>query len=87
VRTVGVRELKDSATELLRLVRDHGETVEVTYHGRAVARLVPVRQPDVPALTASEWRARADAVAARIGQHWPAGASAVEAVREQRRDL
>jgi prevent-host-death family protein len=87
VRRVGVRELKDGASELLRLVRDHGETVEVTYHGRAVARLVPMRQPDVSALTAAEWRARADALAARIGERWPAGVSAVEAVREQRRDL
>ena len=87
MRRVGIRELKDGASELLRLVRDEGETVEVTYHGRAVARLVPVRQPDAPALTAAEWRARADALAKRIGERWPAGASAVEAVREQRRDL
>jgi prevent-host-death family protein len=76
-----VRELKDGATELLRRVRDDGETVEVTYHGRVVARLVPVRQPDGPALSPAAWRAQADALAARIGRHWPDGVSAVEVVR------
>jgi prevent-host-death family protein len=87
VRTVGVRELRDGATELLRRVRDDGETIEVTYHGRVVARLVPVRDPDEPAASASAWRAQADALAVRIGRAWPADVSAVEAVREQRRDL
>jgi prevent-host-death family protein len=87
VRTVGVRELKDSATELLRRVRDDGETIEVTYRGRVVARLVPVRQPGESAASAAAWRAQADALAARIGRHWPSGASVVDAVREQRRDL
>jgi prevent-host-death family protein len=79
--------LKNGATELLRRVRDDGETIEVTYHGRVVARLVPVRESDAPAASAAAWRAQADALAARVGRSWPAGASAVEAVREQRRDL
>jgi prevent-host-death family protein len=87
MRTVGVRELKDGATELLRRVRDEAETVEVTYRGRVVARLVPVRQTDAPALSPSAWRAQADALASRIARHWPADLSAADAVREQRRDL
>jgi prevent-host-death family protein len=87
VRTVGVRELRDGATELLRRVRDDGETIEVTYHGRVVARLVPVREPDAPAASPAAWRAQADALAARIARAWPGDVSAVEAVREQRREL
>ena len=42
---VGVRELKQRASKLLRLVREEGEIVEITYHGQAVARLVPVHAP------------------------------------------
>ena len=41
--SVGVRELKQRTSALLRRVRDHGEEVDVTLHGRVIARLVPVR--------------------------------------------
>jgi prevent-host-death family protein len=38
---VGVRELKQNASAVLRRVED-GETIEVTDRGRPVARLVPL---------------------------------------------
>lgn len=38
--SVGVRELRQRASELLRRVED-GETIEVTDHGRPVALLTP----------------------------------------------
>lgn len=37
---VGIRELRDNLTKLLRRVRD-GETIEVTHHGRPVAVISP----------------------------------------------
>ncbi len=40
--SVGVRELKQHTSEVLRRVRENGETIEVTFRGRVVARLVPV---------------------------------------------
>lgn len=39
--SVGVRELRQRASELLRLV-EQGETIEITDRGRPVARLAPV---------------------------------------------
>jgi len=39
--SVGVRELRQRASELLRLV-EQGETIEITDRGRPVARLTPV---------------------------------------------
>ena len=39
--SVGVRELRQRASELLRLV-EQGETVEITDRGRAVALLTPL---------------------------------------------
>ena len=39
--TVGVRELRQRASELLRLV-EKGETVEITDRGRPVALLTPL---------------------------------------------
>jgi len=41
MRSVGVRELRQRASELLRLVAG-GETIEVTDRGRPVAVLAPV---------------------------------------------
>jgi prevent-host-death family protein len=45
VASVGVRELRQRASELLRRV-EHGESIEITDRGRPVAVLVPV--PDDP---------------------------------------
>ncbi len=42
--TIGVRELKQHASQVLRRVRERGEEIEVTHHGRVVARLVPVER-------------------------------------------
>jgi prevent-host-death family protein len=42
MKAIGIRELRQRASEYLRLV-ENGETLEVTAHGRPVARLVPVR--------------------------------------------
>ena len=41
--TVGVRELRQRASELLRLVEE-GETIEITDRGRPVALLGPLPQ-------------------------------------------
>ncbi len=80
--TVGIRELKQQASELIRLVREDGREIQITYHGKVVALLIPVEratQEDSPS-----WAAL-DHLAAEIGARWPSGISAAEAVRENRR--
>jgi prevent-host-death family protein len=84
--SVGVRELKVNASAVIRRVRDRGETVEVTHRGRVVARIVPVAAPETVASDDAVW-SDIDRLAAEIGAHWPAGFTAVDAVREGRRDL
>lgn len=44
--SVGVRELRQRASELLRLV-EQGQTIEITDRGRPVALLAPVPQGSV----------------------------------------
>lgn len=39
---VGVRELRQDASVLLARVEASGDSIEITNHGRPVARLVPV---------------------------------------------
>jgi prevent-host-death family protein len=43
--SVGIRELRDGLSRYLAEVRS-GRTVTVTDHGRPVARIVPVDEPD-----------------------------------------
>jgi prevent-host-death family protein len=86
-RSVGVRELRQHATEIVRQVRVKGATVQITYRGKVIARLIPVREvPPLPNADAGVWT-DLDRLAAEIGARWPAQVSAVEAVREGRREL
>ena len=71
---IGVRELKRHASEILRRVKEDKETVIITLRGCPVAKLVPVEDDDA-------LLAEMDELAEEIGRHWPAGVSAVEAIR------
>jgi prevent-host-death family protein len=86
MRTVGVRELKQRASQVLRQLQHGGEEVEVTHRGRVVARLVPVRRARARSRTTRAW-ATLDRVAREIGRRWPKGRAAATAVREGRRGL
>ena len=86
MQIIGVRELKERASEILRRVREDGDVFEVSYHGRVIARLVPVTQPNFENdLTgfAKNWEQLTRAISAQ----WPEGVSAVDAVREGRREF
>lgn len=80
--SVGIRELKQQTSELVRLVREEGREIQVTYRGEVVALLVPVSRPERPESEAA-W-ANLDVLAAEIGARWPASVSSVEAVAESR---
>jgi len=84
---IGVRELKEHTSQVLRRVRERGEEIEVTHHGRVIARLIPVsRERPRPRASAAAWSSL-DRVAREIGARWPKGRSAAKAVREGRREL
>jgi prevent-host-death family protein len=83
VQSIGIRELRERASEILRQVRTDGTSFEVTYHGRVIARLVPSTEPDPDASTDAFWQ-HWDLLTREISVHWPADVTAVEAVREER---
>jgi prevent-host-death family protein len=86
--SIGVRQLKEQTSQILRRVREDGETVEITYHGETIARLVPVtRQEQLDQEEIDAVWTDLDRLAAEIGEHWSDDVSAAEAVREGRRDL
>ena len=80
--TVGVRELKQQTSELIRLVRETGSEIQVTYHGKVVALLVPVNK--TKSKNASRAWTQLDSLAAEIGANWKRGVSAAGVVSEGR---
>ncbi len=85
MRSIGVRELKQRTSEIVRRVRQHGEPVEVTLRGEVVAILVPAPSPAPSAgQTGVPWTDM-DRLAREIGARWPRGVSAARAVSEARR--
>lgn len=84
MRTMGVRELRDSFSEVLRAVEEAGEIVEVTNHGRVVARLVPVQGPQLAQSEIAEIIADIDSLAAQLGARWPTGVTVQDALDDVR---
>jgi prevent-host-death family protein len=91
---VGVRELKDKTTEILKHVREDGAEYVITYHGRPVAVLLPVdkgwleaeTQRAIETVTPGEgvW-AELEALRQEIDRSWRSEKTAVELISEQRR--
>lgn len=82
--TVGIRQLRQEASELVRMVREEGREVQITYRGKPVALLIPVEHVSADEGKSNGW-ATLDRLAVEIGARWPAGVSAAEAVAEGRR--
>lgn len=81
---VGIRELKQQTSELIRRVRDEGVEVQIFYHGKVVALLVPVASATQSEQEANAWM-DIDHLAAEIGARWPKELSASQAIEEGRR--
>ena len=81
---IGIRDLKANTSQIVRRVREKGETIDVTYHGEVVARLIPVKRPQPKKEEGAVWT-DLEQLAAEIGLAWPADVSAVEAIRDVRR--
>lgn len=82
---IGIRDLKQHASDILRRVRQGKESFTITHRGRIVARLVFVEEPERKRSEAAAAWVEMDQLAAEIGAHWPAGLAVEEAVAEQRR--
>jgi prevent-host-death family protein len=91
---VGVRELKNQATEIIRNVRENRAEYIVTYHGQPVAVLLPVDEEWLEseaerAAQASEpgtdvW-VELEAIRQEISREWKSRKTGVQLVSEQRR--
>ena len=95
MKQVSVSELKKRTSAIIRDV-EAGQTIEITRRGRPVAYIDRVIEGAMPGwkwkklstkqkkeYLSNFWK-EADDLARRIGEKWPAGVSAVDAVRDMR---
>ncbi len=87
MESVGIRELKQRTSEIIRRVREDGQGIDITYRGEVVARIVAPESPEAMRDRSQKAWDRLDELAKQVSAVWPKGVSAVEAVREQRREL
>ena len=83
-----VNEFIERIDEMLRIVEEEGETIEIRKQDEIVARMVPVRkqrQADTRGHSAT-WN-DLERISAEISAYWPEGLSAIDAVRDVRREL
>lgn len=85
--TVSIRDLKADTREVLRRVSEQGETIAVSLHGRPVAHIRPAHDTGTSREDQELFWAEIDQLAKEISAKWPKGVSAVEAIRDVRREL
>ena len=86
--TIGVRELKNHASRLLRAVREEMAEYVVTLRGEPVAVLRPMTEEEAQRLRQVEIDkslAEMKTLAEEVGAAWTSEKSGVELVAEQRR--
>ena len=85
---VGVKDLKNRTTQIVRDVRERSQRYVITLDGTPVAVLkpyVPAEDDPPTAAETEEWLRSWDELVRDIGEHLAPGASGVAAVEEQRR--
>ena len=92
-RTVGIRELKSKASEIIRQVRETGRPIDITVRGQVVARLNPTAGESAPfqaganeerTRAVQEWLEKMDSVSSRIAEVWPEGVSSQDVINDVR---
>lgn len=92
---IGIRDLKNQATEILRTVREESVEYIVTYRGEPVALLLPLNSVQqvqnieniVRPKPSQALLAELEELRQRIGKAWKTKLTAAQAVAEQRRSL
>jgi prevent-host-death family protein len=87
MQSIGIRELKEHTSQVLRRVREKGQSLQVTYRGHVIALILPAPASKTKAKDLETYWADLDQLSVEIGAHWPKGLSASDAVREGRREL
>ena len=96
--SIGIDDLRTRTSEVLRRVREHGETLDVTEGGQVVAHVIPVEQssntepgqsdgPEARREAMRAWMRDMEPLIADLATTWPKGVSAQDVIDDVRRDL
>ena len=85
--SVDVRRLGEEAERLVRRARKRRQAIVVTDEGRPIARIEPLVADQPSPEAGAALLADMQRLAVDVGRWWPSDASAVETIREGRRDL
>lgn len=85
--SIGIRELKQQTSKILRRVREDGEIIEITYHGEPIAQLIPIKPSEPSEAEINAILTDLRQLSAEISSQWPKGVSAEDAINDIRRDL
>lgn len=86
--TIGVRELKNQASRIVRAIREEMVEYVITLHGKPVAVLRPFTDEDAQKLRQAEVNealGEMKTLAQQVAEAWTSPKSGVELVEEQRR--
>jgi len=86
MKTLGVRELKEHISEILRMVQEEGEIIEVTNRGEVIAHVIPARKVVSEDEESNVWT-DLDRLAGEISAYWPKGVNAIDALHDARGEL
>ena len=78
---VGVRELKNRTSEIVRAVREEQVEYIITYRGRPVARIIPITDAENGE---QAWQ-ELERLSREVSAQWQSNKSAVELLAEARR--
>jgi prevent-host-death family protein len=87
-KEIGVRELKNQASQIVRAVREEMAEYIITVHGEPVAVLRPLTDEETQRLDRVKVEAvlaEMEALAEKVTAAWQSERSAVELIEEQRR--
>lgn len=88
MKMVTVEEFSQQLTELLKWAEETGGQILITDNGRVIGTFTGTKQArSWTAEDRAKWLADIHELANEVGKRWPEGVSAVEAVKEQRREL
>jgi prevent-host-death family protein len=92
--SIGMRELKNHANEILRSVREERAEYVITYHGEPVALLLPIERQSVDESERAQFYSirpsegteeELEALRAEIERSWKSKKTAAQLIKEGRR--
>ena len=86
MKTISISDLNERINEILRLIKEEGETIALTDQGEVVAQIVPVSESEQQTKNDNEFWENLHRITSELAPYWPERVNAVDIVRDIRQD-